>query len=317
MNLKRGHILGLGAGIVWGTVGGCMRVLYDAGFTPLQISMYRTAAMGLTVAIIILFHDRRLFYIRKRDLKYAIPMGLFGTALGYITYSNAMKYTTLAIASMLTYTNPIYTTLLAALFLKERIYKGKVIGLILLITGCALLVKIYDGSFFSLNAFGILNGVLTGFFVAVSALCAKKVTEDYHPITGVFYNFAMGTVFLFIFAYPWEINTSLLGTKELLSFAYTVLFPGVLGFFLYMYSVKEIEVSQAEFCVSVEPVVAGIIGFAFFNETFAPAQFVGAAIILLGVFVFNDAWGLEKTKATEGYHGNKSDGDGDVKMFHG
>lgn len=297
MNLDRGHFTALATGIVWGTSGFFVRTLYDAGFTPLQVSTYRTTLMAAATALIILLYDRKLLYVRKKDLKYIIPMGLFGTALGYITYSYAMKYTTLAIASMLTYTNPVYTTLLAAVIFKEKVYRGKVVGLVLLLTGCSLLVKVYDAAFFDLNAFGIVNGLLTGFFVSISALFAKRVTRDYQPITTVFYNFAVGALFLNAFSYPWDKPAAVIGIGEVLAFAYLALFPGVLAFFLYMYSVKRIEVSQTESCVSIEPVMAGVLGFLLFNETFDTMQFVGAAIILLGVLVFNDAWGLEKRRA--------------------
>lgn len=303
MRLQKGHFTALATGIVWGTVGFFVRTLYDAGLTPLEVSTCRTLAMTAAVAVIMLFYDRKLFLVRKKDLKYIIPMGLFGTALGYITYSNAMKYTTLAIASMLTYTNPIYTTLLAAVIFKERVYKGKIAGLIMLVTGCSLLVKVYDSEFFSVNTIGIVNGLLTGFFVSISALCAKRVTRDYHPLTTVFYNFAVGAVFLVAFSYPWKTGPVVIGAAEVLSFAYLVLFPGVLGFFLYMYSVKRIEVSQTESCVSIEPVVAGLAGFFLFDESFDAMQFVGAAVILLGVLVFNDAWGFERRSAKDAQEG--------------
>ena len=113
----------------------------------------------------------------------------------------------------------------------------------------------------------------------------------------MFYNFAVGALFLAAFSYPWKKVLLAVGTGEVLAFAYLVLFPGVLGFFLYMYSVKRIEVSQTESCVTVEPVVAGILGYLMFDEAFDALQFAGAAVILLGVLVFNDAWGLERRGA--------------------
>jgi DME family drug/metabolite transporter len=298
MKLDKGHFTALITGIVWGTAGYFVRTLYDAGFTPLQVSVYRTVAMTLATAIIMLIYNRKLFYVRKHDLRYIIPMGLFGTALGYLTHNIAMKYTTLAIASMLTYTNPIYTTLLAAVIFKERIYRGKVVGLVLLITGCSLLVKVYDAAFFDLNGIGIINGLLTGLFISISALLAKRVTRDYHPLTSVFYNFAFGAVFLLAFSFPWH-PAPVLGAKEALSLAYLATIAGVLAFFLYMYSIKRIEVSQTESCVSIEPVMAGLMGFFLFGESFDAVQFAGAAVILMGVLIFNDAWGIERRRGRD------------------
>ncbi|MGI6703737.1 MAG: DMT family transporter [Clostridia bacterium] len=298
MKLDKGHFTALTTGIVWGTAGFFVRTLFDAGFTPLQVTVYRTVAMALATALIIFCYDRKLFRINKKDLRYIIPMGLFGTALGYLTYNIAMMHTTLAIASMLTYTNPIYTTLLAALIFKERVYRGKVVGLALLIAGCSLLVKVYDAAFFDLNAVGIVNGLMTGLFVSISALCAKRVTRDYHPLTSVFYNFVVGATFLLAFSFPWQ-PVAGIGPKAAFSLLYLAFIPGVLAFFLYMYSVKRIEVSQTESCVAIEPVMAGIVGFLLFNESFDAMQFAGAAVILMGVLVFNDAWGIERRKFQE------------------
>lgn len=295
MKLDKGHFTALATGMAWGTAEFFVRTLYDAGLTPLQVSTYRTVAMTLVTTFIMLLYNRKLFYIRKKDLRYIIPMGLFGTALGYLTHNIAMKHTTLAIASMLTYTNPIYTTLLAAVIFKERVYRGKVVGLILLITGCSLLVKVYDAAFFDLNGIGVVNGLLTGLFISISALCAKRVTRDYHPLTSVFYNFAVGAVFLLAFSFPWQ-PVVVLGAKEVLSLVYLATIAGVLAFFLYMYSVKRIEVSQTESCVSIESVMAGLMGYFLFGESFDAIQFAGAAVILLGVLIFNDAWGMERRK---------------------
>jgi drug/metabolite transporter (DMT)-like permease len=296
MRLDKGHFIALAAGVIWGTVGFSTRNLYDAGLSPLQVSTYRTTAMALVTAFIILIFNRKLFLIRKKDLPYIVVMGLFGTALGYLAYNSAMKYTTLAIASMLVYTNPIYTTILAAIFFKERIYKGKIIGLLLLISGCSMLVKVYDAAFFSLNTMGIIYGLLTGISISISSLCAKRVTRDYHTLTTVFYNFGVGALFLIAFSFPWKTPAVVFGSSEILSLAYLAIFPGVVAFFLYMYSIKRIEVSQTESCVAVEPVMAAILGFLFFGETLDWVQFLGAGVILLGVLVFNDAWGKEGRK---------------------
>ncbi len=296
MRLDKGHFTALAAGVIWGTAGVPTRVLFDAGVTPLQASTYRAVAMTLVMTLLILFYDRKLFRVRKTDLLYITGLGLFGTALGYITYNSAMKYTTLAIASMLTYTNPIYTTVLAAVFFKERIYKGKLIGLVLLVSGCSVLAKIYDAAFFNLNTVGIVYGLLTGMCISLSALCAKKLSGNYHTLTMVFYTFSVGALFLVAFSFPWSVPAGIYDRGTVLSLVYLVLSPGLAGFLLYMYSIKRIEVSQTESCVTIEPAIAAMLGFLFCDEKLDLFQLLGAAVILIGVLVFNDAWGIERQK---------------------
>lgn len=293
MKLEKGHFIALLAGVLWGTAGFSTRVLFDAGLSPYQVTTYRTVAMALATALVLLAMDKKLFLVRKKDLRYIIPMGFFCTALGYLTYNSAIKHTTLAIASMLVYTNPIYTTILASVFYKEKIYKGKVVGLGLLLCGCALLVKVYDAAFFDLNVKGIIYGLLTAVSISISSLCAKRITRDYHTFTTVFYNFGVGALFLTAFSFLDTSGSWQLTGRALVSLGYLAIFPGVLAFALYMHSMKSIEVSQVESCVAVEPVMASIMGFAFFSETLDAVQFLGAAVIMLGVLVFNDAWGKE------------------------
>lgn len=66
--------------------------------------------------------------------------------------------------------------------------------------------------------------------MSISALFAKRVTRDYQPITTVFYNFAVGALFLNAFSYPWDKPAAVIGIGEVLAFAYLALFPGVLAF---------------------------------------------------------------------------------------
>lgn len=290
MRLERGHYTAFVTGALWGTVGLFTRSLFDAGLSTLQIATYRSMSTALVMGIVIALWNRDLFRVEKKDLPYLALFGFAGITLAYITYLNAMRYTSLATAAMLMYTNPVYTTLLAAVIFRERIYKGKVAGLVMLIAGCALLVKVYDTSYFAVNLRGILYGLASGVSVTAAALCAKKVSAKYHPLTSIFYTFFFGALFLAVFSQPWKSGGFVIQKSILMPLGFLVAIPGILGFFLYMYSVRRIEVSQTEACVMSEPVVAAVIGYMFFGETMDWVQLLGAATILIGVLVYNDVW---------------------------
>jgi drug/metabolite transporter (DMT)-like permease len=290
MKLEKAHYIALLAGTIWGTSGLFTRYLFAEGVSPTEVAVYRSTATALVLGLIILFRDRRLFRVRKQDILFLALFGFFGTSLSFTFYLSAMKYTNLATAAMLMYTNPIYTTILAAVLYKERIYRGKVIGLIMLIGGCILLVKLYDPGYFAVNLAGIAYGLAAGASVSLAALSAKKIPLECDSLTSAFYTFSFGAGFLLLATRPLGVGIIDISARTLIPLALLVFLPGITGYMLYIYSVRRIEVSQNEACVMIEPIIMSIVGYLFFDEMLDWLQIAGALAILIGVFVYNDAW---------------------------
>ena len=57
----------IGAGTLWGLIGIFVNILAAKGFAPLQITTLRVTIAMLVTALIILYKDTRLFYIRSKD----------------------------------------------------------------------------------------------------------------------------------------------------------------------------------------------------------------------------------------------------------
>jgi len=290
MILGRGHYTAVGAGVLWGTAALFIRKLLNAGFTPFQIAAYRLLVTALVLGVIIFLRGRDGFKIRKKDIPYIALFGIIGMGVGYITNVSAIKYTTLAIAIILSYTHPIYTTVLAAVFFKEKIYRSKVIGLVILLLGCLFLVKAYDVAYFKLNLNGILFGLSTGVCISTSFLCAKKLSGEYHPFTTLFYTFAFGGLFLLVFVIPGGVPAVKYTFDTIVSIVLLIGVSTLTAHSLYMYSVRRIEVSQAGMCATVEPVTAAVLGFLFFGEVLQDVQMLGALVMIAGIITYNNAW---------------------------
>lgn len=290
MRLGRGHYTAVAAGVLWGTAALFIRNLLNIGFTPFQIAAYRLLATALVLGVIIFLRGRDGFKIKKKDIPYIALFGIIGMGVGYITNTSAIKYTTLATAIILSYTHPIYTTVLAAVFFKEKIYRSKVIGLVMLILGCLFLVKAYDMVYFKLNLYGILFGLSTGVCISTASLCAKKLSGDYHPFTTLFYTFVFGGLFLLVFVIPGGAPVIQYTFDTIVSIVLLIGVSTVAAYSLYLYSVSRIEVSQAGMCATVEPVTATVLGFLFFGEVLEGVQMVGALVMIAGIITYNNAW---------------------------
>ncbi|MBN2318571.1 MAG: DMT family transporter [Acidobacteria bacterium] len=100
------------------------------------------AAAGLFV--ILGFHPNHKEVVRSclevKSWKYMIPGSILGTYIALMFWIGGMKYAPASIASALNQTSNIFIFVLAALFLKERITRYKVAGIVLAVIGVFLVI---------------------------------------------------------------------------------------------------------------------------------------------------------------------------------
>ena len=60
----------IAAAILWGFIGVFIRVLSDAGLDTMQINGARSMICTVLIAIALLIHDRRLFKIEPKDIRF-------------------------------------------------------------------------------------------------------------------------------------------------------------------------------------------------------------------------------------------------------
>ena len=76
----------------------------------------------------------------RRATKLVAIAGLFGMAIGSIFYVAGVKYAGAAIASVLAFTAPLWAVPVSVFYLKERLTKLAVVGVIATIIGAILVV---------------------------------------------------------------------------------------------------------------------------------------------------------------------------------
>jgi drug/metabolite transporter (DMT)-like permease len=98
----------------------------------------RTLAGGLVLAAFILV-TRRPFALRRFWRGYAV-VGLMGVAIPFWLIATAVKTIDVSTAAIINSTSPIFSAIVAAFWIRERLTTEKVIGIALSMTGIAILV---------------------------------------------------------------------------------------------------------------------------------------------------------------------------------
>ncbi len=205
-------------------------------------------------------------------------IGILGGILAFhwVAFFQSIQLSTVAVGVLTFSTFPIFTVLLAPLFLKERMEAQDLILALIATTGVALIIPKLD---FSSDYFwGILWGVASGASFAILALLNKKWVADYSANQiALFQNFGACLVLTpFIFFVNWK--------APAISYAYWavlgIVFTGI-AHRLFIGSLKHIKTQTASIVAALEPVYGIVWALIFLNELPLWRELLGGSVILI------------------------------------
>lgn len=276
------------AGILWGVIGLFVRALNTSGLGSMQVVFVRAFLAALMLFIGLLILRRDLLKIRLRDLWCFVGTGVFSITFFNFCYFYTMTETSLAVASVLLYTAPVFVAILSSIFFGERMAKIGCLSLLLALVGCVLVTGLlFDVP--KLSPFGILVGVGAGVGYALYSIFGRcALNRGYHTLTVNAWTFIIATAALFPFARLGDLASSIsAGTFPWINSLLLALVSTVLPYLLYTYGLKGMEGGRASVLATVEPVVATLTGVIFFKESLDGWSIVGILLVLAAVLLLN------------------------------
>jgi drug/metabolite transporter (DMT)-like permease len=180
---------------------------------------------------------------------------------------------------------------LSAAFLGERLTRTKIGAVIVTLLGSALVAQVHQADWLRLNLRGILFGLLAGITAASYSIFGKRALARYVPWTVVLYAFAAGGVFLAVMSGPRLLQAVSYPAVAWLWILGLALVPSLGGYALYTIGLRDLPASQASIIATWEVVTASFLGWLIFSEHLAPIQYLGAALVCVGI-----AW-IQRAKA--------------------
>ena len=259
------------------------------GLTPLQLGSTRIL---MTTFILLIFGWKQLLHIPKDAWKWIVLTGFFGTFLPSYLFAFAETVIDSSVAAVLNGMTPLFTLILGLLFFKSHFKWMKILGVLVGFGGTLVLVS---------NEFTIRSGLNSwyAFLVVAAAICYSiNVNLIKHKLQAVpAYAIALGNfvsivipafVVLLLVDFPW---TEVLTSDELSSSMGYILILSLFGTALAKVMFNElVSISTAVFSISITyllPIVAIAWGILD-GEQFSLIQWLGCALILLGVYLITD-----------------------------
>lgn len=201
-------------------------------------------------------------------IKMAFLVGLFGTALAYLTYSFGARMSTAINAALITRSEVLWSFLLAGIFLGERVTGRLVAYSSLILAGLVLVIT--QGRAVEPHLGDVLL-LLVPLFWQAGHVIAKRL--PYRPITIATLRNTFGSLLL--------LPLALLTGPE---FSPLVVAEGTiiaLGQVVWYGSIKRINLSKATTIITPAPAIAIGLGIIM-GESFTPYHALGFVLIVLG-----------------------------------
>jgi drug/metabolite transporter (DMT)-like permease len=219
--------------------------------------------------------------------KFLIARGIFG-AVGLLCYFYTLQQMALANAIVIHYLSPVFTTIIALLFLKEPVRIIQWLSFIISITG-VIMVK----GFSDVSTFDFLIGVLGAFFtgLAYNAIRNMKGREDADVI--IFYQplVALPVILILVLIFPESIIQP--NGLDWLFLIGTGIFTQI-GQYYITRAYQSDSAARISSVSYVGIIWAVLIGKFLFEDTYPISVLTGMLIVVSGVFINLNALEVRK-----------------------
>lgn len=283
---KLAYFLIIAAGCLWGFIGFFQRHLAPFELRQLEMTFSQVSVAASVLALFILLTDKSRFRIKLKDIWCFIGTGMLSMLCLNVCYLSSMRYTTLAISSVLLSTAPAYVIIFSAVLFKEKITAQKVVAVIMMLIGCILMTGCYEGEL-AISPKGLILGALSGVCYAMYSIFSRfALNKGYASETISFYTF----LFAAIGARPFVEFSHLTGVLSVETLPY-ILGLGIIScampYILFTKGLGQVETSLAAILATSEPIMAALVGIVFFAEPFGLNDAAGILLVVLSIVVIN------------------------------
>ncbi len=250
----------------------------------LAIAFYRMGLSSLMLFPVMYMQREKLRNLDRRVIYFSLAAGFF-LALHFAFWVQAFTYTSVASAVVFVSTQPLFVTAMGLLFLREKINRLFLIGLLLAVGG-GFLIGWGDLTMGEPEAIrGNLLALLGAIFAAFYFVLGSRVRATLGLLPYIFMAYTTAAIFLLGFCLIWGVP--LLGyTSSTYTFFFLLaLIPTIIGHSSLNWSLKYLPASFVALSILGEPVGATVFAFFILGEIPHYLTFLGGGIILIGIYL--------------------------------
>lgn len=292
----------IAAMLIWSVSGIAIKhaLLTLPPFTMIILRFVPSVLLMFVIGMI--WRKHPLFRLQRMELK-DLPLFLLAGFCQPFLYYMLETYTYDAlnsptVAETLLSTSPLVSPLLAALFLRERVTKNNIWGILISTAGVFTLTLAGSTNYAIGNYWGILLAFAAVSAAVTDSIMMRKVPAKYSSLSFVFYTQLVSLLFFLpvwfwregpdaFRALDWS-QAAVFGSDlntALFCVSYLTVFASVTAFILFCFALRKVGVTQANAFNNIRPMFTAMWMFLFFGEHLPAAKWIGMGLIILGIFV--------------------------------
>jgi len=244
---------------------------------------------AIILLIVLRVREHRLPRPSPREAVLIVGLGVLGISVYNVLFSAGVALVEASRASLIVPTNPAFTALFAAVFLKERMGTARAVGIVLCVLGALWVLT--RGNLFQLGnlelGLGELLLILCIFMWSAYTLLGRVALVALPPLALTAYVMTAGAVMLAIPA--WLEHDSLADAtwQSWAALGYLIVFGTCLPFLWFYEGVKALGAARAAQFINLVPPLAVAESVLILGEPMTSALFVGAALVVAGLYLTN------------------------------
>ncbi len=268
---------------IWATTP--LAIVWSVSDLHLMWALLLRFFIALPLAVIILLILRTPFPTHRQAVHSYIAgsFSLIGSQI--FTYA-ATQYLSSGMIALMFGLAPIMAGLIGRFAFGQQLYKLQWLGMAIAVSGLAIICL--SGENQHVHPFGIVLMLISVFVYSFSIFWVKKVNAQIQPMAQATGSILVSSIFASCFIpFIWQYApTHLPEAKSLFALIYTVLMASLVAMFCYFKLIQNIQATTLSLTTVITPMIAMIIGAALNHEQLSIMVFVGAFIILSGLFIY-------------------------------
>ena len=258
----------------------------NENFQPITIVFLR-----LLIAVILLTTyltiTKRFVKIRKSDYKLFLMMSLFEPFIYFLGESFGLTYVSATVCSVLISTIPVFATIGAWIFFKEKLKVINYLGIVLSFLGVVVFIMNKDGSI-SYNLKGLALIFLAVFAAVGYNLTLSRLVHHYSPIYIVNVQNVIGAILFLPLFLTMEFKSFTdipFNLKMFLPVIQLAAFASCAAFILFAYSVRNLGLLKANVFTNSIPLFTALFSFILLGDKLSVQNLIGMIVVVAGLYM--------------------------------